>query len=95
MFEYVCVYVRILQREVTPQKLGSPESKQVTGGYFGLRNSRPSGRRAKGRKENGGKVKGEGSHCHIAWVQVPAPPLTRCVTSGRSFNISVPQFLCV
>ena len=92
----VCVCVCPNTAEVNPQKLGSTESthrsSQVTGDYFGLRNPRPSGKRAKGRKEYGGKVKEEASHCHIAWVQVPAPPLTRCVTSGRSFNISIPQF---
>ena len=39
----MCVCVCPNTAEVNPQKLGSPESKQVTGDYFGLRNPRPSG----------------------------------------------------
>lgn len=37
-----------------------------------------------------GEIKEMSFQSHTDWVQVPVPPLTIYMTSGRSFNISLP-----
>lgn len=42
---------------------------------------------------SGRQNKAMGSGAEESWVQIPAPPLTGCVTSGEFLNLSEPQLL--